>query len=84
MKDNFSYLEQAEAHSEEGKIGEAAAHSILAIAMEATLACQRLAQTIYIHLPESEIRKSLGDELADYVLSRRGAPAARAQTGGGK
>ena len=45
------------------------------IAEAATLRCRRLAQTIYIHLPEAEIRKSLPEADADFIISRKGAPA---------
>jgi hypothetical protein len=70
--DDLSYLQQAKAHADEGVIGNAAAVSILDIAEAATLRCRRMAQTIYLHCSEEEIRKSLPESDANYVIARRG------------
>lgn len=73
--DDLRYLHQAKAHSEEGPIGNQAAISILGIAEAATLRCRRMAQTIYLHCSEDEIRKSLSEADASYVIARKGGPA---------
>jgi hypothetical protein len=72
--DDLPYLEQAKAHAEEGVLGNVAAVCILGIAEAATLRCRRMAQTIYLYCTEEEIRKSLPDADADYVLARKGGP----------
>lgn len=70
------YIEQLEAHMDAGGMtGPNNVRDLIQMVRETTLRCQRLAQTIYIHCTEPEMRKSLPRENADYVLSRKGAPA---------
>lgn len=71
-----AYLEQVRAHSEEGPIGEPAAKSVLAIAQDAVTLAEKLSQTIYLYVPEVEMRKSLGNEAAQWVIDRKGGPPA--------
>lgn len=70
--DGLNYLQQAKAHAEEGVIGNAAAISILGIAETATLRARRMAQTIYLHCSEAEIRKSLPFDDVEFILARKG------------
>lgn len=70
--DDLSYLQQAKAHADEGVIGNVAAVCIIGIAETATLRCRRMAQMIYLHCSEDEIRKSLPEADANYVITRKG------------